>query len=155
MPSRPGDENPQILQLIREARAVYRHAIRLALEAARCGDIPRNGTFVLAGLDHRAPESAFSSQADVVGSLGLSKQMASQLIDTLVLREYLERRNDPVDRRRMEVRLTTRGRRAALAIRSAIEAIEAKVAQQISASDLRGLRTGLTAYRLIDEQSGE
>ena len=56
------------------------------------------------------PEPAFSSQADVVASLGLSKQMASQLIDTLVLREYLERRNDPVDRRRMEVRLTGRGR---------------------------------------------
>jgi DNA-binding MarR family transcriptional regulator len=155
MPSRPGDENPPILQLIREARAVYRHAIRLALEAAGCEDIPRNGTFVLADLDRRAPESAFSPQGDVVGSLGLSKQMASQLIDTLVLRAYLERRNDPVDRRRMEVRLTTRGRSAALAIRSATETIEAKVAQQISAGDLRGLRTGLTAYRLVDEQSGE
>jgi DNA-binding MarR family transcriptional regulator len=155
MPSRTGDENPPVLQLIREARAVYRHAIRLALEDAGCEDIPRNGAFVLADLDHRTQESAFSPQADVVGSLGLSKQMASQLIDTLVLREYLERRNDPVDRRRMEVRLTTRGRRAAEAIRSATEAIEAKVAERISAADLRGLRTGLTAYRLIDEQSGD
>jgi DNA-binding MarR family transcriptional regulator len=154
MPSRPGDENPPVLQLIREARAVYRQAIRLALEDAGYEDIPRSGAFLVAELDHR-PESAFSPQADVVGSLGLSKQMASQLIDTLVLREYLERRNDPVDRRRMEVRLTTRGRSAARAIRSATEAIEAKVAERISADDLRGLRTGLTAYRLIDEQSGD
>jgi DNA-binding MarR family transcriptional regulator len=38
------------------------------------------------------PEPVFSPQADVVASLGLSKQMASQLIDTLVLRDYLERR---------------------------------------------------------------
>ena len=61
---------------------------------------------MLAGFDHSTPEPAFSPQADVVASLGMSKQAASQLIDTLVLREYLERRIDPEDRRRMGVRLT-------------------------------------------------
>ena len=52
------------------------------------------------------PEARFSPQAELAASLGLSKQAASQLIDTLVLREYLERRIDPEDRRRMGVRLT-------------------------------------------------
>jgi DNA-binding MarR family transcriptional regulator len=135
---------------MRVARDVYREAAQRALDSAGCDDIPRNGAFVLAGLDHSAPE-----QADVVGSLGLSKQAASQLIDTLVLREYLERRTDPVDRRRMEVRLTDRGRTAAIAIQAAIDAIEAALAQLITDEELCGLRAGLAAYRLIRERSGD
>lgn len=141
--------------LLREAREVYRDAVRRALDGAGCDDIPRNAVFVLAGLDHRSPEPAFSTQADVVASLGLSKQAASQLIDTLVLREYLERRNDPVDRRRMEVRLTDRGRTAAVAIRSASDAIDATVGQLITADELHGLRAGLAAYRVIHEGSND
>jgi DNA-binding MarR family transcriptional regulator len=141
--------------LVREARDVYRDAIRSALETAGCDDIPRNSVFVLSGLDRRAPEPTFSAQSDVVESLGLSKQAASQLIDTLVLREYLERRNDPEDRRRMEVRLTDRGRTASIAIQTAIDATEAALAQLITADELHGLRAGLAAYRLISERTGD
>jgi DNA-binding MarR family transcriptional regulator len=135
-------------QLMREARDVYRDAVRDALAEVGCDDIPGNAVFVLAGLDQSSPEAAFSPQADVVASLGLSKQAASQLIDTLVLREYLERRNDPVDRRRMEVRLTDRGRTAAIAVQMAIDAIEAALSQLITSDELHGLRAGLAAYRL-------
>jgi DNA-binding MarR family transcriptional regulator len=148
-------EEVPVLQLMREARDVYQDAVRRALEAAGCDDIPRNGAFVLAGLDHRSPEPAFSPQADVVASLGLSKQAASQLLDTLVLREYLERRNDPEDRRRMGVRLTVRGRTAAIAIQTAIDAIDATIAQLVTADELHGLRAGLAAYRVIREQSSD
>jgi len=91
-------------------------------------------------------EAKFSPQADVVASLGLSKQAASLLIDTLVLREYLERRVDPEDRRRMGVRLTDRGRTAARAIQAALDGIEAALAQLIGADQLRGLRAGLAAF---------
>jgi DNA-binding MarR family transcriptional regulator len=101
------------------------------------------------------PRPAFSPQADVVASLGLSKQAASQLIDTLVPREYLERRNDAGDRRRMGVRLTDRGRRAAIAIQTAIDAIDAAIAHLITANELHGLRAGLAAYRVIRERSGD
>ena len=127
-------------QLMREARDAYRGAVGRALADAGCDDIPRNAVFVLAGLDHSAPEPAFSPQADVVASLGLSKQAASQLIDTLVLREYLERRVDPEDRRRMGVRLTARGRTAAIAIQTAIDAIDTTIAHLITADELHGLR---------------
>jgi DNA-binding MarR family transcriptional regulator len=131
-----------MLQLMREAGGVYRDAVRVALDGAGCDDVPRNGTFVLAGLDHRSSEPGFSPQAGVVASLGLSKQAASQLIDTLVLREYLERRNDPEDRRRMGVRLTDRGRSAARAIQAATDGIDAAIAKLITADELRGLRVG-------------
>jgi DNA-binding MarR family transcriptional regulator len=153
MAGRPGYEDVPIPTLMREARDVYRDAIRVALVGTGCDDIPRNGALVLAGLDQSAPDPAFSSQADVVASLGLSKQAASQLIDTLVLREYLERRNDPEDRRRMGVRLTTRGRIAADAIQGAVEAIEGAIAQMISTRELRGFRAGLGAFREIAQRS--
>ena len=149
MADRPWYEDVPLPQLMREARDVYRHAVVLALAGAGCDDIPRNGPFVLADLDQGASDPTFSSQAEVVAALGLSKQAASQLIDTLVLREYLERRNDPVDRRRMEVRLTERGRTAAIAIRTAIDGVEAALGQLISADELHGMRAGLAAYRAI------
>jgi DNA-binding MarR family transcriptional regulator len=151
----PWYQDVPLPHLLRGARDAYRDAVRRALASAGCDDIPRNGAFVLAGLNHRAPEPAFSPQADVVASLGLSKQAASQLIDTLVLREYLERRNDPEDRRRMGVRLTNRGRTAARAIQEATDAIDAAVARLITAGELRGLRAGLAAYRVIRDRSGD
>ena len=154
MADRPSYEDVPLPQLMREAREVYRHAVARALAGAGCDDVPRNGPFVLADLDQTAADPAFSPQADVVAALGLSKQAASQLIDTLVLREYLERRNDPVDRRRMEVRLTERGRTAATAIRTAVDAVEAGLAELISADQLHGLRVGLAAYRAMREPVG-
>jgi DNA-binding MarR family transcriptional regulator len=155
MTDRPWFEDVSVPSLMRGARDVYREAVRQALADAGCDDLPRNGVFVLAGLDQTAPEPKFSPQADVVASLGLSKQAASQLIDTLVLREYLERRIDPEDRRRMGVRLTSRGRTAALAIQEAIDTVEAALAQLITADQLHGLRAGLAAFRDIRVQSGD
>jgi hypothetical protein len=78
-----------------------------------------------------------------------------QLIDTLVLREYLERRNDPEDRRRMGVRLTERGRTAAIAIQTATDAIDASLVHLITADELHGLRAGLAAYKVIRDRSGD
>jgi DNA-binding MarR family transcriptional regulator len=155
MADRPWYEDVPVPSLMREARDVYRDAVRRALEGAGSDDIPRNAVFVLTSLDHRSPELEFSPQADVVASLGLSKQAASQLIDTLVLREYLERRNDPVDRRRMEVRLTARGRSAAIAAQTAVDAIDATIGHLVTADELHGLRAGLAAYRVIRERSGD
>jgi DNA-binding MarR family transcriptional regulator len=154
MPDRPWYEDVSVPSLMREARGVYREAVGQALAVAGCDDVPRNGAVVLAGLDQSMPEPKFSPQADVVASLGLSKQAASQLIDTLVLREYLQRRIDPEDRRRMGLQLTARGRAAALAIQTAIDAIDAALAQLITADELHGLRAGLAAFREIREQSG-
>src|ERR1700683_2011804 len=153
MADRPWYEDAPVPQLMREARDVYRHAVVVALAGVGCDDVPRNGAFVLADLDLGGSDPKFHSQPEAVTSHVLSKQAASQLIDSLVLREYLERRNDPVDRRRMEVRLTERGRMAASAIRTAIDEVEAGLAQLISADELHGLRAGLAAYRAIRAQA--
>jgi DNA-binding MarR family transcriptional regulator len=141
--------------LMREARDVYRDAVRQTLTNAGCDDVPRNGVFVLASLDQSIPAPKFNPQADVVASLGLSKQAASQLIDTLVLREYLERRVDPEDRRRMGVRLTVRGRAAAVAVQTAIDAVDTALVQLITADQLHALRAGLAAFRQIPERAAD
>jgi DNA-binding MarR family transcriptional regulator len=154
MSDRPWYEDVPIPRLMREARDVYREAVQHALAGAGCDDIPRNGVLVLAGLDHGTPEPAFTPQADLVAALGLSKQAASQLIDTLVLREYLERRIDPEDRRRMGIRLTSRGLAAAIAIQTATASIDATLADLISTDELHGLRAGLAAYKAVRERSG-
>jgi DNA-binding MarR family transcriptional regulator len=127
--------------LMRDARGSYGKAVRAALAAAGCDDVPGTGEFVIAGLDHSSP----TPQGDAVEWLRVSKQAASQLIDTLVIRGYLDREIDPDDRRRILVHLTERGNAAATAIQDAVEAVDADLAQRITPEQLDGLRAGLAA----------
>jgi MarR family len=94
--------------LMRGARRTYASAIRAALVEVGCDDMPRNGSFVVVSI-------ARSPLGDVIKELGISKQRAGQLVDTLVSRGYLERLTDAADRRRMTVSLTERGSAAGAA----------------------------------------
>jgi DNA-binding MarR family transcriptional regulator len=124
--------------LLRSARGSYGNAIRAGLAGAGFDDVPRNGAFVLGAVgNHGAPF------ADAVAGLGVSKQAASQLVDILVLRGYVERSADSADRRRMNVRLTERGQAAAAAIRSARLSVDELLATKLSEDEIRGLRRGL------------
>ena len=140
MSDRPWYADAPLAALLRHARGAYGDAARRALAAAGFDDVPRNGGFVLAGLGDE-----FTPQADAVAFLRVSKQASSQLIDTLVLRGYLERRVAPDDRRRMELRPTERGRAAATAIQTAIVEIDGVLANRITEAELQALRTGLGA----------
>jgi DNA-binding MarR family transcriptional regulator len=137
--------------LLRQARGSYGDAIRRSLAAAGCDDVPRNGAFVIGGMDRNQPEGQAMTQAEAVRFLGVTKQASSQLIDTLVLRGYLVREIDPQDRRRMIVRLTERGRAAAAAIFEAVESVDAVLAKRISPAELGGFRAGLAALAEIRE----
>ena len=108
--------------LLRSARASAGSAIRESLEGSDMDDLPPNGPFVIGAIARSsAPLGA------IVRQLGGSKQAAGQLVDTLVTRGYLERSIDPDDRRRLIVRLTTRGEAAAKLIRSTMESLEAEL----------------------------
>ena len=129
------------------ARGSYAQAIRASLAAAGFDDLPRNGAFVLSGIGN-AGESA----VDIILDLGVTKQAASQLIDTLVLRGYLTRDINPEDRRRMTIELTDRGRTAAAAVRSGVELIDAELALMLSPVEMAGLRAGLAALGHINQR---
>ena len=106
--------------LLRHARTTYGKAMRHALAKVDCEDVPGNGLYVIGAL--AGGEMPLS---EIIAGLGVSKQAAGQLVDTLVLRGYLERSVDPDDRRRLTVTLTERGRAAAEAQAEAREAIDA------------------------------
>jgi DNA-binding MarR family transcriptional regulator len=126
--------------LLRASRGAYRHAIIAALAAGGFDDVPRNGSYVLGGIVNHGGRAA-----DLVRQLGVSKQAASQLIDTLVLRGYLTREVDPDDRRRVAIAATERGQAAAAAIRQGVVSVDEELAAMITPDELAGLRAGLVA----------
>ena len=124
--------------LLRAARTTYGSAIRAALDEVECGDVPRNGIFVLGAIVRTG-----SPLADIIRQLGVSKQAAGQLVDTLVLRGYLDRSPDPDDRRRMTVALTERGLVAAKASRAAVDRIDAELTARVGAEHVAHTRATL------------
>jgi DNA-binding MarR family transcriptional regulator len=134
------DSQASIPALMRAARGSYAKAIGVELESAGFDDMPRNGGFLLGGMANHG-----GSAVDMVRGLGVSKQAASQLIDTLVLRGYLTREVDPQDRRRIVVALTERGRAVAKAVAAGVKKIDKELARRITPEELLGLRNGLMA----------
>jgi DNA-binding MarR family transcriptional regulator len=109
--------------------------------------MPKNGPYVLGGMANRG-----GVLADLTRELGVTKQAASQLIDTLVLRGYLDRAVNPDDRRRLTIELTERGRAAAGVVRDGVEAVDDELAARISPNDLHGLAVGLRTLAEIRQQ---
>ena len=134
--------------LLRAARGSYGRAIAARLADEGLADLPRNGPFVLGGMANHG-----GSAVDMIRGLGVSRQAASQLIDTLVLRGYLTREINPADRRRMDIELTGRGRAAADAVQTAIADVDRQLAAMITPTELTGLRTALTALATIKDQA--
>ena len=134
--------------LLRAARGGYGNTIGARLAAAGFEDLPRNGPFVLGGMAHYG-----GSAVDMIRGLGVTRQAASQLIDTLVVRGYLTREINVDDRRRMSIELTERGRAAAATVRAAIEQVDEELGRMISPGDLAALRRGLVALREIRQRT--
>jgi DNA-binding MarR family transcriptional regulator len=120
--------------MLQAARQTYGSAIRAALAEIGCDDVPRSGARVLGAL---ARDSGVTDIAELVGT---SKQAASQLVDTLVTRGYLTREAAPEDRRRVVLRLTTRGEEAAAVIAESVQDVDAAVAGRVGADALARAR---------------
>jgi DNA-binding MarR family transcriptional regulator len=112
--------------LLRAARRTYATAVRDALAAMGYDDLPRNGPYVIGGIALAgAPLSA------IIARLGVSKQAAGQLVDTLVIRGYLNRSVDTQDRRQLKITLTERGLEAATIIRSAVDRVDDELLRRV------------------------
>jgi DNA-binding MarR family transcriptional regulator len=142
---RPWYEEIVIPALLRHARTTYGIAMRLALAEAGYDDIPRNGLYIIGGLALGVNKVPLSQ---LVKELGVSKQSAGQLVDTLVLRGYLERTEDAEDRRKLNIVLTKRGQAAAAVQAAAREEIDAELAVRVGPENV--LRTRKTLAALID-----
>ena len=129
--------------LLRAARRTYAAAVRSALAAAGCDDMPRNGSFVVGAIARTG-----APLGEIVVWLGASKQAAGQLVDTLVTRGYLDRTVDPDDRRRLTIALTERGQAAAAVVRAAVDGVDAELVARVGAEEVARARATLGA--LID-----
>ncbi len=126
--------------LLAEGRKTYGRAIRANFAAQGFDDIPKLGPRLLGGM-HR-----FGSQpTDIAADFGISKQAASKLVDTLVVRGYLERSVDPDDRRRIVLALTERGRAAAAASWEATDRIDRELEEAVGAKAVRQMRATVGA----------
>jgi DNA-binding MarR family transcriptional regulator len=133
--------------LLRAARAAYGSAIRESLSEAGCDDVPRNGSYVIGAIARTG-----ASLGQIIRELGVSKQAAGQLVDTLVMRGYLDRSVDPEDRRRLTISLTERGHAAAAVIRTAVERVDAGLVERVGPEYVAHARATLAS--LIEGSHG-
>jgi DNA-binding MarR family transcriptional regulator len=132
--------------LMRAARGAYAGSIRAQLHAVGIEDLPRNGAFILAGID-----ATGGPRQDLPYDLGVTKQAVSQLIDVLVNRGYLERGEDPQDRRRITLELTARGIQAVDAVYRGVEAVDVQLQERVSPEQIEAMRVVL--HTLADIKS--
>jgi DNA-binding MarR family transcriptional regulator len=138
----PWHEVVAIPALLRHARTVYGNAMRAALADAGCDDIPKNGLYVVGGLARGAAGVTLGRLAE---ELGVSKQAAGQLVDSLVLRGYLIRTVDADDRRKISVALSKRGQMAAEVQAAAREYVDAALAMKVGTECVSQMRKALGA----------
>ena len=132
--------------LMRSARGAYAQSIRAQLHATGIDDLPRNGAFILAGID-----TSGGPRQDLPSELGVTKQAVSQVIDLLVNRGYLEREPDPDDRRRVRLELTDRGEDAVVAVLRGVEAVDRQLEEVVSPEQVSALRSVLSALTDIKQ----
>jgi DNA-binding MarR family transcriptional regulator len=135
--------------LLRHARTTYGTAMRQALAEAGYDDIPKNGLYIVGGL---ALDGGRIPLGQLIDELRISKQAAGQLVDTLVLRGYLQRAEDPNDRRKLNIMLTERGCAAAVTQASALEKIDAELIARVGKESVGRTRETLAALIDIGEQ---
>jgi len=136
--------------LLRHARTTYGRAMRAALEAAGYDDIPGNGLYIIGGLAMGAGGVPISQ---LMRELGITKQGAGQLVDTLVARGYLARTPDENDRRQLIVTLTERGLAAAETQAAARDMIDATLLARVGEADVEATRRTLAALIEIHHEA--
>ena len=130
--------------LLRAAFRSYGDVVRAAVTAAGFDDLPRNGAYVIG-----ATAKSTLTMQQLPTALGVTKQAFSQLVDSLVLRGYVERAADPDDRRRLRLTLTVRGQEVAALVddcaRRSDEALLALVKDPAMISTARWVLASMTS----------
>ncbi|HWH21606.1 MAG TPA: MarR family transcriptional regulator [Solirubrobacterales bacterium] len=129
--------------LLAEGRGTYGRAIRVAYAEAGFDDIPKLGPRLLGGILRFG--GSVGSASDVARDFGVSKQAASKLIDTLVIRGYVSRGVDLEDRRRLTLELTDRGRAAAEVGWKATDRIDREFEEAVGAEAIAQMRATVGA----------
>jgi len=73
-----------------------------------------------------------------------------ELVDDLVSKGYLERHEDPADRRAKRIYLTQKGRTTAAASKVAVRQIERQISEMLGARHYQQMRRNLAAIAELD-----
>jgi DNA-binding MarR family transcriptional regulator len=139
-PTQDAYRNVPLSALLYVTRGTYTAAVRHAQAKVGCGDVPAAGELIL-----NAMEWSGASFESVVRFLGISKQAVSQTVEMLVARGYLDRAQDPVDRRRVKLSLTQRGHTAGRAGRAGIVQVDHELTSRVGAQRVAHARETLVA----------
>ncbi len=136
-----------LVTAVLRARRTLVRVVHTELEDAGFSDLPRTGVLYLSHLeDEPLSVGALAAATD------LPKQMVSQVVDTLVTRGYARREPDALDRRRVIVSLTPRGRAAAAVAR---EAAAARVGALVEREGTARVRDALEVLGALAEVAAE
>jgi DNA-binding MarR family transcriptional regulator len=80
---------------------------------------------------------------DIAARAGMAPQSMGELVDDLVAKGYLERREDSEDRRAKRIYLTPKGRATAEASRVAVTSVEHQLSDRLGAVQYRQMRRHL------------
>ncbi|MGH8987497.1 MAG: MarR family winged helix-turn-helix transcriptional regulator [Acidimicrobiales bacterium] len=125
---KPGGAPIPLPWLLRRTSQRYRAAIRDNLVERGFEELPQPGNWALMVLARGATDAS-----QLVGEMGVSKQAVSKLIDALVDGGFVDRKPNDADRRRTDLLLTTKGRRAARVIADAARATEETFVTELGA----------------------
>lgn len=131
--------------LLRRVNQRYRTTIRERLAESGFEELPQPAYWALMVLARGGTEAGH-----LMAEMGVSKQAVSKLVDTLVTSRYATRKPNRADRRRMDLLLTAKGRKAASVIEEAALATEDTFVSQLGThrfADLVRLLAQLASQR--------
>ena len=139
-------EGELTIWLLRRVSRWYGAAIRSALDEAGHAQLPQQGFWAVNALEVRD-----RTAVELVDLMQITKQAVSQLVESLVGLEYVERHADPNDRRHVVLRLSDKGRSAASVIGAAAATVEHEMSHRLGRETLLQLRRALEGF--VDDDS--
>jgi DNA-binding MarR family transcriptional regulator len=87
---------------------------------------------------------------DIAARAGMAPQSMGELVDDLVSKGYLERHEDPADRRAKRIYLTEKGRTTAAASQVAVRQVEQQISEILGVRHYQQMRRNLAAIAELD-----
>jgi DNA-binding MarR family transcriptional regulator len=88
---------------------------------------------------------------DIAARAGMAPQSMGEIVDDLVAKGYLSRREDPTDRRAKRIYLTQKGRDTAQASRIALLEVERRISETLGTDTYQEMRRNLAAISEISQ----
>jgi DNA-binding MarR family transcriptional regulator len=140
-PAGEQDRGPLLGAMLRLTHQAMLNTMFASLSRTRSVDVLPAQIAALLPL-YGAPEGLRATE--IAAAARITKQSMGTLVDQLEERGYVERVDDPEDRRAKRVRLTSRGRRLGRDMRAAVRYVEEDWARRIGVDRLAALRSTLS-----------